>query len=190
MDRYAPDRLSGSGDPFRTLANAIVGQQISVKAAASIWGRLEAGLGSMDPAAVLTARDEDLRAWGLSGRKVEYFKGLALAFAEGRIQPENWASESDEDIVKSLSSLKGIGRWTAEMFLIFFLHRPDVLPLDDIALIRACWLFYQWKDPALAQPGPQDMAARVAQYGEVWRPWRTVAVWYLWRSLDPEPVVY
>lgn len=190
MDAYASERLSGSGEPFRTLANAIVGQQISVKAASSIWARLEAGLGDMSPSRALAARDENLRAWGLSGRKVEYFKGLAEAFIQERIQPSTWHGLSDEEIIASLTSLRGIGRWTAEMFLIFHLHRPDVLPLDDIAFIRAAWLHYGWAGEDGIFPGARAMAQKVAAYAEGWRPWRTVAVWYLWRSLDPEPVVY
>ncbi|OHD19062.1 MAG: hypothetical protein A2087_03195 [Spirochaetes bacterium GWD1_61_31] len=189
LERYAGDRLRGSGSAFTTLANAIVGQQISVKAAASIWSRLRQLLAGapdaagFEPAAILAASDAELRVAGLSTRKVEYLRSLSSAFAGGQLQPELWPGMDDDAIIAQLSGLRGIGRWTAEMFLIFHLHRPDVLPLDDIALLRAA-------GRALAADGQPFTAAALRERAERWRPWRTVATWYLWRLLDQTAVVY
>jgi DNA-3-methyladenine glycosylase II len=178
-----PDKLSATPDAFRTLANAIVGQQISVKAGNAIWNRLEAGLGELSPATVVGASFEELRLCGLSARKVEYLQGIAQAFQSGRIDPRTWTEREDEEILAQLCSLRGVGRWTAEMLLIFHLNRPDVLPLDDIALVRAAAHHFDWPNDKVA---PQRLRDRA----ELWRPWRTVAVWYLWRTQDKEPVQY
>jgi DNA-3-methyladenine glycosylase II len=180
--KYHPERLVGSGDGFQTLANAITGQQISVKAAASIWQRLNAAVGSMTPQRVLAVPEQRLREAGLSVRKVQYLQGLARAFAAGEIDPARWPEQDDRTVIHSLVQFKGIGQWTAEMFLIFHLHRPDVLPLDDIGLLKAAARLF-------SQEGKMD-PRELAHRAEVWRPWRTVATWYLWRSLDPTPVVY
>lgn len=179
---YPQDRLSGSGDGFRTLANAIVGQQISIKAAESIWTRLMALTGGMTPGRILAQSREDLRAAGLSQRKVEYFYALAEAFHQEVINPRAWPHQSDEEILQALVGLRGIGRWTAQMFLIFHLHRPDVLPVDDIGLQKSAARFFG-RDDRLT-PGELMVLT------EGWRPWRTVGTWYLWRNLDPLPVVY
>jgi DNA-3-methyladenine glycosylase II len=182
FDRFPDEAIQTSGDPFQVLANAIVGQQISVKAAAAIFGRLTTLLETWSPTAVDRVSDEALRSAGLSVRKVEYFRGLAHAFTTGTIDPQRWLAESDAQVQKELVALKGIGRWTAEMFLIFHLKRPDVLPLDDIGLLKSAARQFGWDYPF----DPRDLGARA----EGWRPWRTVGVWYLWRALDPEPVVY
>lgn len=182
IERYPGISLSSRGDAFNTLARSIIGQQISVKAAANIWNRFAAALPSVSPQAVAATEVEVLRSCGLSGRKVEYVKDLAQHFIDGRLQPDNWAIEPDETLIKELSAVKGIGRWTAEMFLIFHLLRPDVLPLDDIGLQRAMELLYNQKQ-ALTKKQMQELA-------EPWMPWRSVATWYLWRSLDPLPVDY
>ena len=182
FDRFPSEAIQTSGDPFQVLANAIVGQQISVKAAAAIFGRLTALLGTWSPAAVARASDEALRLAGLSVRKVEYFRGLAHAFTSGAVDPHRWRAESDAQVQKELVGLKGIGRWTAEMFLIFHLKRPDILPLDDIGLLKSAARQFGWAYPF----SPTDLEARA----EAWRPWRTVGTWYLWRALDPEPVIY
>ena len=180
--RYAGLGLGSRGDPFSTLARSIVGQQISVKAADAVWARLLGAVERIAPEAILAAGEQTLAGSGLSRRKVEYLTDLAAHFANGRLQPERWAGLDDGEIIAELTAVRGIGRWTAEMFLIFNLLRPDVLPLDDIGLQRAVCLRYF---------GGEKLAPKaLAAFGERWRPWRTVATWYLWRSLDPVPVEY
>lgn len=182
INRFPGEVLSGKGDPFQTLANAIVGQQISVKAAESIWNRLKASVHQVAPEEILALNGEELRSLGLSGRKAIYLQNLARAFAQGMVVPELWPEKDDDEVVAELTALKGIGRWTAEMFLIFHLNRPDVLPVDDIGLLKAAGLFF-------GEPGKMD-PKRLSVLAEPWQPWRTVATWYLWRSLDPVPVAY
>ena len=182
IQRFPGERIQTSGSAFQVLANSIVGQQISVKAAAAIFGRLTALLGEWAPAAVDAVDDDALRAAGLSLRKVEYFRSLAAAFSDGTGDPARWEHETDEQVMKELVALRGIGRWTAEMFLIFHLQRPDVLPLDDIGLLQSAARTFGWDYPF----DPKRLKARA----EAWRPWRTAGVWYLWRALDPHPVVY
>jgi DNA-3-methyladenine glycosylase II len=174
--------VGSRGDAFSTLARAIVGQQLSVKAAQSIWNRLRAELSAMTPDAILAARDDRLRWCGLSGSKVVYLRDLALRFDSGALEVGAWSSLEDEAVISRLVEVKGIGRWTAEMFLIFYLNRPDVLPLDDLGLQRAMRVCYN-RGRALS-------AARMRKLGATWAPWRSVATWYLWRSLDPIPVQY
>ncbi|WP_410498623.1 DNA-3-methyladenine glycosylase family protein [Chitinibacter sp. S2-10] len=180
--QYPEISLRTRGDAFHTLARSIVGQQISVKAADSVWNRLAAFLGEVNSRAVLAASVEELRACGLSQRKVEYLGDLARHHHEGRLNPGDWHDWDDEDIIKELVSIRGIGRWTAEMFLIFYLARPNVLPLDDIGLIRAIALHYHQDE--------RKPRAELRQLAEQWQPWCSVATWYLWRSLDPVPVEY
>ena len=174
--------LRPRGEPFLTLARAIVGQQISVKAAQSVWDRFAACVGDVTPANVLARERPLLRACGLSDRKTEYIADLARHFADGAIHVHRWPAMSDEDIIAELVEVRGIGRWTAEMFLIFNLMRPDVLPLDDLGLQRAICLHY-----FKGRPRAKETMRRLAR---AWQPWRSVATWYLWRSLDPLPVEY
>jgi DNA-3-methyladenine glycosylase II len=174
------------GDAFNTLARAIVGQQISVKAADAVWGRFCTTCGELTPRAVLRRRATTLRACGLSDRKVEYIRDLADHFACGRVDPVRFHAQDDEQIIAELTDIRGIGRWTAEMFLIFNLLRPNVLPLDDLGLLRAVSIHYFDGEPVDGREG----RARVAELGRTWEPWRSVATWYLWRSLDPVPVEY
>jgi len=170
------------GEPFLTLARAIVGQQISVKAAQSVWDRLVVCVGEVNPARILSKERPVLRACGLSDRKTEYIADLAQHFANGKIHVQRWPQMSDEQIIAELVEVRGIGRWTAEMFLMFNLLRPDVLPLDDLGLQKGICLAYFKK---------RRVSMRTMQrLGEGWRPWRSVATWYLWRSLDPVPVEY
>jgi len=179
---FPGERVQSSGNAFRVLANAIVGQQISVRAAAAIFGRVSTLLGEWTPGAVGRVDNAALRTAGLSARKVEYFRGLAAAFIDGTIDPARWDDESDAQVLKELTALRGIGRWTAEMFLIFHLQRPDVLPLDDIGLLQSAARQFGWEYPF----DPKRLEARA----QAWKPWRTVGVWYLWRNLDPQTVVY
>ena len=130
--RHRADVLSGSGDGFRTILNAIVGQQISVSAAASIWRRLTTLLPDLSPRAVASASHDELRSVGLSNRKAEYVAGIARAFADGSVDADAWIAMDDARVVSELTALRGVGPWTAQMVLIFHLHRPDVLPLGDI----------------------------------------------------------
>lgn len=182
VERFAGVGLHSRGDAFATLARSVVGQQISVKAADAVWARFAAAVGEVKPATVLEAGEGGLAGCGLSRRKMEYLIDLAGHFASGRIRPERWAAMEDEAVIDELVDVRGIGRWTAEMFLIFNLMRPDVFPLDDLGLQKAMAIHYFGgeKPPRKAQ----------ADLGERWRPWRSVATWYLWRSLDPVPVEY
>jgi DNA-3-methyladenine glycosylase II len=174
--------LMRRGEPFLTLARAICGQQISVKAAQSVWDRVLACVGEVTPEKVLKQERPALRACGLSDRKVEYIADLARHFADGSIHVHRWPQMDDEAIIAELVEVRGIGRWTAEMFLIFNLLRPDVFPLDDLGLQKGiCRSYYRGRKVSLRT---------MTRLGETWRPWRSVATWYLWRSLDPVPVEY
>lgn len=180
--RYPDAVLADRGDPFQTLARAIVGQQISVKAADSVWARFADFAEQVAPDRIAGLELEALAACGLSRRKAEYLRDLAGHFADGRIEPARWKKMDDEAVIAELVDVRGIGRWTAEMFLIFSLRRPDVWPVDDIGLQKAVALHY------LDDARPTREALR--RHGERHAPWRTVATWYLWRSLDPVVVQY
>jgi DNA-3-methyladenine glycosylase II len=170
------------GEAFMTLARAICGQQISVKAAQSVWNRVCECVGEITPQNVLRRKRPQLRACGLSDRKTEYIADLAQHFADGKIHERNWPQMDDEAIIAELIDVRGIGRWTAEMFLMFNLLRPDVFPLDDLGLQKGIRVNYF--------KGRKISLGRMRKLGESWRPWRSVATWYLWRSLDPLPVEY
>ncbi|HSV54700.1 MAG TPA: DNA-3-methyladenine glycosylase 2 family protein [Burkholderiaceae bacterium] len=174
--------LEQRGDPFTTLARSIVGQQISVKAAQSVWNRFAELPRKMSPANVLKLKVDDMRAAGLSARKVEYLVDLALHFDAGVVHFKSWEAMDDEAIIAELVAIRGIGRWTAEMFLIFHLMRPNILPLDDIGLISGISKNYFSGDPV-----SRSDAREVA---EAWQPYCSVATWYIWRSMDPLPVDY
>lgn len=185
IPRFGEARLQSRGDAFTTLARSIVGQQISVKAAQSVWERLavQAGRrGVLEPRAVLALDADALRGAGLSARKAEYVRDLAWHFVEGRVHASAWPAMDDEAIIDELVAIRGIGRWTAEMFLIFHLLRPNVLPLDDIGLIKGISLNYFSGEPVTR--------AEAREVGDAWAPFRSVATWYVWRSLDPVPVEY
>jgi len=181
MRRFPKVHITPRGDPFHTLARAIVGQQISVKAAQSVWNKFSLLVENVTPQKVLAKKRPQLRACGLSDRKVEYIADLAQHFADGKIHVHRWPGMGDEEIIAELTEVRGIGRWTAEMFLMFNLMRPDVFPLDDLGLQKGIRLSYFKKSVSLN---------RMRKLGETWRPWRSVATWYLWRSLDPLPVEY
>lgn len=186
-----------SEDPFRSLARAIIFQQLSGKAAGTIYDRFVAlfDLGGASgavrrtdpawsplkqafppPAAVLAMDDEKMRGAGLSRQKTASIRSLAGHFASGELGSEQFDSWEDEEIIAHLTRVRGIGRWTAEMFLIFHLHRPDVLPVNDVGINRAIMKQYG----LVAMPAPEDVRA----IGSPWRPWATVACWYLWRTED------
>jgi len=174
--------LQSRGDAFVTLARSIVGQQISVKAAQTVWDRFAALCKKITPAGVLKLKVDDMRAAGLSVRKVEYLVDLALHFSTKQVHVSKWVDMEDEAIIDELVAIRGIGRWTAEMFLMFYLMRPNVLPLDDVGLINGISHNY-----FSGEPVSRSDAREVAQ---AWKPYCTVATWYIWRSLDPVPVAY
>jgi len=174
--------LETRGDAFITLARSIVGQQISVKAAQTVWGRFIELPRELTPANVLKLKVDDMRAAGLSARKVEYLVDLAIHFDSGAVHVDAWKDMADELIIEELVAIRGIGRWTAEMFLIFHLMRPNVLPLDDVGLIRGISHNYFSGEPV--------SRAEAREVGDAWAPFRSVATWYIWLSLDPLPVDY
>ena len=174
--------LQSRGDAFVTLARSIVGQQISVTAAQTVWDRFAVLSKKITPGGVLKLKVDDMRAAGLSVRKVEYLVDLALHFSSKQVHVSQWADMDDEAIIDELVAIRGIGRWTAEMFLMFYLMRPNVLPLDDVGLINGISHNY-----FSGEPVSRSDAREVAQ---AWKPYCTVATWYIWRSLDPVPVAY
>jgi DNA-3-methyladenine glycosylase II len=168
-------------DHFSALVRAIVGQQLSTKAAATIHGRLMALVGEAPPtpAAIGRLPDDKLRAAGLSRQKTAYLRDLCAKVATCDVRLELLERMTDDDVIAELTKVKGVGRWTAEMFLMFRLHRPDVLPVGDLGIVNAVRNVYRLRK----KPSPQ----RIMKLGEAWRPYRSVASWYLWRSLDNEP---
>ena len=182
IESYPNDFLFSKSDPFFTLARSIVGQQISVKAAQSVWDRLEIKIKKIKPEIILKTHSSTLKSVGLSRQKVKYLKNLANAFIEKNIKINLWDKMNNEEIVQDLTQIKGIGRWTAEMFLIFNLCRADIFPLDDIGMIKGLCKLYKISYPAERE--------KVIKIGKKWKPYRSVATWYLWRSLDPIPVEY
>ena len=173
--------LTSRGDMFLTLTGSIVSQQISTKAAKSVWSRVESLVGEVTPQSILSHTHEELRGCGLSGRKAEYIHGIAEAWTNG-YEDIRWEDLSDEGATERLVALRGVGTWTAEMILIFALLRPDVFPIGDIGVVRAM--------EGLYNDGMEMSTEELVGRAERWRPWRTVATWYLWRSIDPEPVQY
>ena len=180
IPQFGDLHLVGNGDPFITLARSVVGQQISMKAADAVWGRLLAACPKITPAQVIKLGAEQLSGCGLSKRKTEYILDLADHFKAKRVHANQWAEMDDEAVIAELVQIRGIGRWTAEMFLIFNLLRPNVLPLDDAGLIQGISQNYFSGEP-VSRSDAREVSAN-------WEPWRTVATWYLWRSLDPVPV--
>jgi DNA-3-methyladenine glycosylase II len=186
IPRFGEARLHSRGDAFTTLARSIVGQQISVKAAQSVWDRVAVLVGGpatgLAPKSVLKRPTDALRAAGLSMRKSEYLHDLARHFDAGLVHVDDWRLMDDEAIIDELVDIRGIGRWTAEMFLIFHLMRPNVLPLDDLGLLKGISANYFSGEPV--------SRAEAREVGDGWAPFRSVATWYIWRSLDPLPVDY
>jgi len=182
IPRFGDACLQSRGDAFVTLARSIVGQQISVKAAQTVWDRFILLTRKLTPTSLLKMKVDDMRAAGLSARKVEYLVDLALHFDNGGVHVRDWDAMQDEEIIAELIAIRGIGRWTAEMLLIFHLLRPNVLPLDDIGLINGISHNY-FSGEAVSRSEAREVAAP-------WAPFCSVATWYIWRSLDPMPVEY
>ena len=164
-------------DPFRALLHAIIAQQLSTKAAATIEGRFAALFaGRPTAAAIASTPDDRLRAVGISPQKLRYIRDLCARTMDGSLSLDALEVLPDDDVIIALTSVMGIGRWTAEMFLMFRLHRPDVLPLGDLGIVKAVQRAYKLR----LAPTP----VRLTRLGENWRPYRSVACWYLWASLD------
>ena len=182
MRAHGPCRLAERQhtDPFKALIRAIVGQQLSAKAAATIFGRFEALFDTFPSAAqVMAMPDDRLRGVGLSSQKTSYLRDLCRRIEEGALPIEALDRMDDEAVIEKLTQVKGVGRWTAEMFLIFRLQRPDVLPVGDLGIVKAVQRAYKLRKV----PTP----ARLTRIGEAWRPYRSVACWYLWASLNNAP---
>ncbi len=176
IPQYRSTHLISRGDPFVTLVRSVVGQQISVRAAQTVWDRVAGACVELHPTQFLEVGSERLAACGLSKRKVEYILDLASHFNAKTVRFDEWAQMEDEAVIADLTQIRGVGRWTAEMFLIFNLRRPNVLPLDDAGLIRAVSVNYF--------SGESVTRSEVREIATNWAPWCTVATWYLWRSLD------
>jgi DNA-3-methyladenine glycosylase II len=182
MRTHGPCALAARqhADPFKALVRAIVGQQLSAKAAATIFARFEALFETFPvPAQVLAIADDRLRAVGLSAQKLSYLRDLCARIEAGELRLAALERMDDELVVETLTKVKGVGRWTAEMFLIFRLQRPDVLPLGDLGIAKAVQRAYKLRKA----PSPD----RLTRIGEAWRPYRSVACWYLWASLNNDP---
>ncbi len=182
IKNYPKDFLFSKSDPFYTLARSIIGQQISVKAAQAVWDRFENKIRKVTPKNVANLHFMSMKSCGLSKQKISYLKSLSDAFLKKKINQKKWEKLTDEEIISELVSIKGVGRWTAEMFLIFNLCRPDIFPADDLGVIRGICKCYD-----LNYPIDKNTATIMS---EIWKPYRSVATWYFWRSLDPIPVEY
>ncbi len=182
IKRYPNDFLYSKSDPFKTLARSIIGQQISVRAAQSVWDKFEKKCKNISPKQVAKIHYMTLKSCGISRQKITYLKCLSKAFIDNTIKPNTWIKLEDEEIISQLTKIKGIGRWTAEMYLIFNLCRPDVFPVNDVGVIKGICNCYNLKYPISVH--------RAITISNKWKPWRSVAIWYLWRSLDPIPVEY
>ena len=184
IQRLGPCRMADRqhADPFKALIHAIVSQQLSTKAAATIAARFAALFGDEfpTPLQVLRMSDERLRAVGLSGQKIGYIRDLCERIRKETLKLDSFERMADDQVIAALTQVKGIGRWTAEMYLMFRLHRPDVLPLGDLGIIRAVQKNYRLRQA--------PTAGRLEKIGESWRPYRSVACWYLWASLHNEPM--
>ena len=182
IESYPKGFLFSKSDPFLTLARSIVGQQISGQAAQSAWDKLESKVKKINPIQIKRSHFNKLKSAGLSRQKVTYLKNLAKAFLENTLKEKFWNKMTNEEVIQDLIQIKGIGIWTAEMFLIFNLCRSDIFPLGDIGVIKGICKTYKLNYPIDKK--------KLIQISCKWKPYRSVATWYLWRSLDPIPVEY
>ena len=180
--RFNKSHLEGGDDAFITLCRAIVGQQISVPAADSVWQRLAAHFAAIKPLAIQRCRLQTLHRCGLSAQKADYLKNVARFFVYEKIDAAYWQRYEIEALQSALLNIKGVGLWTFQMFAIFYLKYPNILPLNDLGLVRAIDAQYNHGEK-LSAPRLEEITAR-------WQPWCTVATWYLWRSIDPKAVIY
>lgn len=174
--------LRSHGDAFTTLARSIVSQQISIKAAESVWHKIIVNVPEITPQTVYNLENNVLRSCGLSQMKTDYLQDLSLHFINKDLNETTWYEMDDEALILELTRVKGVGRWTAEMFLIFHMLRPNILPINDLGLKRALSIHYNDNKPVSKN--------KMYIISDPWRPWRSVATWYLWRSLDSLPVEY
>ena len=181
IKKYPEPILTSKDDLFSTLIRSIVGQQISVLAADAIWGRFIALVGEVSPEPILKPTPEMLKNCGLTSRKVEYIRGISETWTR-EYAGLDWDILSDDEVKRKLIALRGVGPWTAEMILMFSLLRPDIFPIDDIGAIRAIENIYN-RGEVMTKDELLDQA-------NIWAPWRTVATWFLWRTIDDEPVEY
>ncbi len=188
ISHYEGEGLRARGNGFYTLLRSVVGQQISVKAADAVWARVEKAVTPLTPKKLLSMSDEGLRACGLSASKVAYARNVAEFYLSRGVEADYWAKHSDEEVLAELVAIKGIGSWTAEMFLIFHLMRPDVFPVKDLGLLKAINLHLI--DPKKLKKAKWLKPQEYQKLSARWAPYRTVATWYLWRALDPVPVEY
>jgi len=182
INKYKSEKLHSKKNAFLTLAKSITGQQISVKAANSIWLRLEKKIKKIDPSNILKIKINEIKKCGFSKQKANYIFNLANFFKKNKNIENKWEKIEDEEVIDDLIKIKGIGRWTAEMFLIFYLLRPNIFPSADIGLLKAISINYNLKYPL--------KNSDIKKFKKKWIPWSTVATWYLWRSLDPVPIKY
>ena len=182
INKYKSEKLQSKKNAFLTLAKSITGQQISVKAANSIWKKLEKKLKKINSKNILKLKKNEIAKCVFSKQKVNYLLNLAIFFEKNKNIEKKWKKIEDEKVIEDLVKIKGIGRWTAEMFLIFYLLRPNIFPSADIGLLRAISLNYNLEYPL--------KNSEIKKFKKKWEPWSTVATWYLWRSLDPIPVKY
>ena len=180
INKFDDLELISRGDIFFTLIRSIIGQQISVKAASTVWSRFTEKVGEITPENILSVDFEDLRSCGLSQKKTEYVIGISESWHEYSLF--DWNKMDDEEVIEKLIKLRGVGKWTAEMILIFTLLRPDVFPIGDIGMIRGIEKSYN--------SGVRMSNDELYALSEKWKPWRTVACCYMWRTVDPEPVEY
>ena len=182
--QYSNYGISSRGEALETLMRSIVGQQISIQAAASVWGKLAKLIGNINPDKVLSASFEDLKSCGLSKQKTQYIINIAEHFKTKKITNHSyWDERSYQDIYDELITIKGVGPWTAEMFGMFYLLEKDIFPIKDIGIIRAMNQVYGNEGEAL------DLN-EIIKIADKWKPYRSVACWFLWRSIDSEEVAY
>ena len=181
IELYEFPSLTTRENMFFTLIRSIVGQQISVKAADTVWDKIVNEAKEIRPEIIYSMDENTMRDCGLSKRKVEYMKAVSEKWLNG-YDKINWHELSDEDVTEKLVEIRGIGKWTAEMILIFTLMRPDIFPMGDIGAIRALEKIYN--------KGQKMNKEQIEEIVKRWKPWRTIATWYLWRSIDPVPVQY
>ena len=182
IHRYKSEKIISKKNAFYTLAKSITGQQISVKAANAIWTQLERKIKRINPSNILKIKKNEIKKCGFSKQKVNYMLNLANFFIKNRKIEKKWKKMDDKKIIEDLIRIKGIGKWTAEMFLIFYLLRPNIFPAADLGLHKAISINYKTKYPL--------KELEIKKFKKKWNPWATVATWYLWRSLDPIPVKY